>query len=71
MLEAMSGAGLLVAGIWAWLLAFGKVRFSRDPEQVMMFRRKYGVALSVLGIMLITIGLIRLILFVLAGAEGP
>lgn len=71
MLEAMSNAILLVVGGWAWLIAFGKVRLSRDPDQVAAFRRKYGVALSVLGIMLITIGLIRMTIFVLSGADNP
>ncbi|MCH8551495.1 MAG: hypothetical protein LAT62_06140 [Natronospirillum sp.] len=71
MLEAMSGALLLVAGGWAWLLAFGKVKFSRDPERVLEFRRKYGVTLSILGILLMMFGFMRLLFFVLAGAEGP
>ncbi len=71
MLEAMSSAILLVAGGWAWLIAFGKVRLSRDPDRVAAFRRKYGVALSVVGIILMTIGLIRMTMFILSGADSP
>lgn len=67
---ALDGAILLVAGGWTWLLAFGKVRFTKDPERMLSFRRRYGVTLSILGILLMLFGLVRLALFVLAGAES-
>ncbi len=66
MWEAMEGAILLVGGGWLWLIAFGRVRLSRDPERVMAFRRKYGVVLSVVGVLVMATGLYQLIQFVLS-----
>lgn len=69
MLQAMDGAILLVAGGWLFLLAFGWIKLSRDAERAFYLRQKYGAVLSVLSVILIGIGLARLTLFVLAGAE--
>lgn len=62
----MDGALLLVGGGWLWLLAFGRIRLSRDPERVMAFRRKYGVVLSVVGLLVMAAGLYQLVDFVLS-----
>ena len=69
MFQAMDGAVLLVAGGWLFLLAFGKIKLSRDPDRALYLRQKYGAVLSVLSVILMGIGLARLTLFVLAGAD--
>lgn len=69
MWQAMDGAILLVCGGWLFLVAFGKLKMSRDAERAFVLRQKYGAALSVLSVVLMGIGLARLTLFVLAGAD--
>lgn len=71
MLQGMDGAVLLVAGGWVWLVAFGKIRLRRDDETIKAFRRKYGLTLSILGVLLMALGLFRLALFILAGVDQP
>jgi hypothetical protein len=57
----LSGLISIAAGIYALLVAFGVVQASKNPDANLVWRRKYGPMMKILGPILILSGLAELL----------